>query len=717
MISEPAPSHPAPNMPSCAMFSIAMFFAMYSIPSLAADPPRLSWIPTLINQGLENFVPRGKSEDSLCTKHGKVYELHLRNLTLWAVQMVDATSRGPSGVLTGNSYQFGDFDECIKVHEPIHDIRGKYVVVRFTFVQDDFNDGTSKKASSVFKYPQPHASTWEVFQATNDRRIVERNTLHWALCIPESCGDSEIESSLQSVISPIALSFAMHINASVEPLFTYSRRSFTASEDTALHIFVAVTFIMVSMVVTGTLRELKNGNISPENDNFSWLVEMSIVSNWRKLVKCESQEFPSISGMKSLSMFMIIFGHRWMVTTFSPIFNQEENELVVGDLLHTLVTNGALVVNTFLVITGFLTFSKIVKDIGNDKSINVFRFIYHRWIRITPLYAYVMVIAVVVYPRLSTGGPLGRSVIWDCKCSSATAWWTQLLYVNNYVQVTEQCLIPSWYLAMDMQLYIVCAICGYVMWVHKSTGLALLYTLTASSIILPGIVVFQKNYNGVYLFYFDDFRKLFSTPEFEETYMYTHNRASPYIIGMMAAYLYHQIKSTKHNLSKFLIWTILISALVVHLVTWLGAWVFYLPERPYYLIEHVFYAIFHRIGWSLAICVYIICDKLTYLGPLKQTIGARIFRPLSTLSYAALLIHTPIQLLLAGLQRSPPYSNTVLVVWMSCGDIVFSYLAALLLHLFIEAPLARLKDLRIRHIFGFIASTNHEALSNKKSLE
>uniref|UniRef100_A0A0A9WNL8 Nose resistant to fluoxetine protein 6 n=3 Tax=Lygus hesperus TaxID=30085 RepID=A0A0A9WNL8_LYGHE len=268
-----------------------------------------------------------------------------------------------------------------------------------------------------------------------------------------------------------------------------------------------------------------------------------------------------------------------------------------------------------------------------------------------------------------------------------------------------------------MQLYVVCAICGYVMWAHKTTGLVLLYTLTVSSIIVPGIVVFQKNYNGVYLFYFDDFRTLFAMPEFVETYMYAHNRASPYIIGMLAGYFYYQIKSTKHNLSKFLIWAIFITAILVHLVTWLGAWVFYLPERPYYLIEHVSYAIFHRIGWSLAICVYIICDKLAYLGPLKQTISARIFRPLSTLSYAALLIHTPIQLLLAGLQRSPPYYNTVLLVWMSCGDIIFSYLAALLLHLFIEAPLARLKDLRMQHLFGIIMSSNKKLPNSKRSSE
>ncbi|VDN00399.1 unnamed protein product, partial [Thelazia callipaeda] len=33
-------------------------------------------------------------------------------------------------------------------------------------------------------------------------------------------------------------------------------------------------------------------------------------------------------------------------------------------------------------------------------------------------------------------------------------WWTNFLYVNNFVHYDKQCYTPSWYLAVDFQLYL-----------------------------------------------------------------------------------------------------------------------------------------------------------------------------------------------------------------------------------------------------------------------
>lgn len=77
---------------------------------------------------------------------------------------MDASSKGPSGLLTGNNYQFGDFDECIRIHEPTHNIRGKYIVVNFKFWKEPPEGRVTKKVIDVFHYPSPEVSSWEVFQ-------------------------------------------------------------------------------------------------------------------------------------------------------------------------------------------------------------------------------------------------------------------------------------------------------------------------------------------------------------------------------------------------------------------------------------------------------------------------------------------------------------------------------------------------------------------------
>lgn len=34
-------------------------------------------------------------------------------------------------------------------------------------------------------------------------------------------------------------------------------------------------------------------------------------------------------------------------------------------------------------------------------------------------------------------------------------WWRNILYVNNWFPFTEMCMIWSWYLANDMQFYVI----------------------------------------------------------------------------------------------------------------------------------------------------------------------------------------------------------------------------------------------------------------------
>lgn len=52
--------------------------------------------------------------------------------------MFDSFPKFPVGILSGNHYQLGNFDECIKVHQPATDddsrrIRGQYCLTDIYF--------------------------------------------------------------------------------------------------------------------------------------------------------------------------------------------------------------------------------------------------------------------------------------------------------------------------------------------------------------------------------------------------------------------------------------------------------------------------------------------------------------------------------------------------------------------------------------------------------
>lgn len=79
--------------------------------------------------------------------------------------MFDSSSKFPSGVLSGSSYDFGNFDECIEVKVPLEndeEISGKYCMAQFHI--DPPNLGGNDKGY-VFNFYNGgnsfNVSTWE----------------------------------------------------------------------------------------------------------------------------------------------------------------------------------------------------------------------------------------------------------------------------------------------------------------------------------------------------------------------------------------------------------------------------------------------------------------------------------------------------------------------------------------------------------------------------
>lgn len=90
-------------------------------PKRSRDEPHLSrkeFEKLLLN--LPSFVPDySKVKNSECQKHGEIFLRQLRGQRIWALQMMDATAKIPSGLLRGNTNQLGDFDLCTKISQKI----------------------------------------------------------------------------------------------------------------------------------------------------------------------------------------------------------------------------------------------------------------------------------------------------------------------------------------------------------------------------------------------------------------------------------------------------------------------------------------------------------------------------------------------------------------------------------------------------------------------
>lgn len=91
---------------------------------------------------LPSFVPDySKVKNPECQKQGEVFQRQLRGQRIWALQMMDATAKIPSGLMRGNTNQLGDFDLCTKISQKIKiseshsmKMKGKYCLANIDVV-------------------------------------------------------------------------------------------------------------------------------------------------------------------------------------------------------------------------------------------------------------------------------------------------------------------------------------------------------------------------------------------------------------------------------------------------------------------------------------------------------------------------------------------------------------------------------------------------------
>jgi peptidoglycan/LPS O-acetylase OafA/YrhL len=114
-------------------------------------------------------------------------------------------------------------------------------------------------------------------------------------------------------------------------------------------------------------------------------------------------------------------------------------------------------------------------------------------------------------------GPLNDNIIEAEHCRDD--WWSNILYINNFKQpilnvrviliinlmvdvdffCTLQCLGHSWYLANDMQMFIITPIIIFPLWKWPKLGLTFGGILTFSSALIPTIMSYTREWPAVVL--------------------------------------------------------------------------------------------------------------------------------------------------------------------------------------------------------------------------
>lgn len=429
----------------------------------------------------------------------------------------------------------------------------------------------------------------------------------------------------------------------------------------------------------------------------------------------------SLNGLRVISMFWVILGH-----THFWVFN---DQIVTIDNFLTLISvgsrfsfqaivSGFFSVDSFFFLSGvlvaYLTFRQMAKK-GRFPFINYY---VHRYLRLTPTYAFVIFFAWTLTTHLSYGPGLLREPFAE-QCSKY--WWTNLLYINNLYpwKLMDSCIGWSWYLSNDMQFYIISPLILIPVYYLFPVGLCVAAAMLVGSFIVTGALTevydFQAN---MFSFLAYTYVGKSATVTFSDTiYIKPWGRIAPYLVGLILGYII--FKGFRFGkLPRFfkLLFYVVMWCVACFVMFWLVyglyfTWNGHVPNR----FENFLYIVFSRFLWAVSLSVIVFACHNGYGWLINSFLSMKLWIPLARMTFNAYLLHPIVMTVIYGqLQISLHYTD----ITMACFVIVFtvvSYAAAGVLCLFVEFPLGTIEMLLFK-LFGLMGrESQRQGNTNKRS--
>ncbi|XP_047516873.1 nose resistant to fluoxetine protein 6-like [Pieris napi] len=430
-----------------------------------------------------------------------------------------------------------------------------------------------------------------------------------------------------------------------------------------------------------------------------YLLAFSLKRNWKRLVAPSGKgsderlnKLKALNGLRSMTMVCVIFSHTALTLAFTYIENPLYFEKAYDDPFKQILFNGTLVTMTFFVMSAFLlVYNFLIHAESHEITwVDFPKGVLLRWIRLTPTYALLIGTIGCIVPYFGDG-PLWQLTVTSESDACRNKWWTNILYINNYMYSDSNCMPQSWYLAADTQLFCFSLLVLVIARTPRSRKIAIWLMFLMSMVITATITYYQK-LDATVIQTPESYRNLYSTnPTFKAVYVPGHTNLSSYVIGFIAALLTYKWHNEKKDFSKYrsYLWAYWLVFPAGVLIILSGGF-FYIDGLEPSQVFKTIYATFYKIVFQILVTIIMVGCFFKYDNVYRVICEWRGFTWMGRISYAAFLVHTLFQRCLLGIQMKPMYVSDFYVSVLLHSSIFTSYLLGVSLYLFVESPVAGL---------------------------
>ncbi|CAG4931435.1 unnamed protein product [Colias eurytheme] len=377
--------------------------------------------------------------------------------------------------------------------------------------------------------------------------------------------------------------------------------------------FLAVCVVILLGNVVGTLYDVFRDQSNKPN---RLLVAWSLRANFKRLAKTFENDDTNMSrlnpihGAKAIFLMLVMMAHSVIIYhsayLYNPLFLEINRQHPLAAILH----NGSVIVQTFIILSCFLfTYNFLLHVESNPEKKFGFRvffgIILHRLARITPISLF-MVGFTATWNRFVSDGALWRPIM-EKQCQSCREkWWAQALYINNFYKPDTNCLLQTWFLAVDMQLYVLAVIITMLVVRWKKTAVKILGGLVITAVVANFIASYYFDLKAiVFVTYPELLRNLY---EGERSFKWLY--AAPWgslpcsLLGVFLGFLYYHLKADDVKVSEYKWFRIVYRFTTPCMLAWILSGYFLQGDRPRFVTA--LYAALDRPVFGAVMCTMLL---------------------------------------------------------------------------------------------------------------
>ncbi|XP_053614331.1 nose resistant to fluoxetine protein 6-like [Plodia interpunctella] len=469
-----------------------------------------------------------------------------------------------------------------------------------------------------------------------------------------------------------------------------------ATDASSARALAVLCVVLVALAFLGTVLHVV-GDRWAKLDSNRYLLAFSLKRNWSILTYDRSKprsddrmkDLTAIEGIRVIGMQCVIFSHVLFINIYSFTDNPQYIENMYDQFGWQAVMNSPLWLQAFFSMSGFLS-AYVILITAETKPMTVMKCIMsviNRYVRMTPVAGVALWFTMSWFPGLGAGPAWSWLVTREAR-DCAQRWWYHLLYLHNHLPMGKFCMGHTWYLAADLQLYVIGLIVMLFLVRFQKVAAPVLGGLIAASALAAGIVSYFYDIKPIVTGQSPETLRTMFAGNLTLTMLYLPSwmNLSGYMGGVGCAFLLHhaQTRGLKLNQNKWFNLLFHLSITLGSIVVLVGA-VFLSDSAPPRWASAV-YAALDRTVVALCFNVFLLGCFSHCKSGLRSILEWRGFHTLGRLSYCVFIIHFMIlRLTLAGntqLGHISIYSMISLLITVS----VLSYLIAVPVCLLVELP-------------------------------